>query len=92
MYLLAIVGVTGVSIIAGIVAYQFIQQQQDRQVAIDLVNKQKLQEENHINYQTYLEESIRKCDPLMPPQNDKCNQDLRDKYQLDDKKYDLVDK
>jgi hypothetical protein len=43
--ILLIIGVGGVLIIAVIVSYQFIQQQIDRQAAIDLVNKSIIEQE-----------------------------------------------
>jgi hypothetical protein len=103
--ILLIIGVGGVLIIAVIVTYQFIQQQTDRQVMMDLVNKQINEEEQKkefiTNYEAYLLEAATKCDFYLSLENRtellalqlkqvKCNEDLLKKYGLMDSKYDEV--
>jgi hypothetical protein len=103
--ILLIIGVAGVLIIAVIVSYQFIQQQIDRQAAIDLVNNQTNEQEQKkefiTNYEAYLLEAATKCDFYLSLENRtellalqlkqvKCNEDLLKKYGLMDSKYDEV--
>ena len=95
---LGIIGVAAVLLIAGIVAYQFMQQQSDRQAAIDLVNKQSLKAEYSSIYDAYSTEAAEKCSQYDNPNNlsettptqQKCYEDLMDKYGIFDKKYDAV--
>ena len=71
--LLAIIGVVGVLIIAGIVAYQFIQEQiqeqEVRQAAADLEKKALLQEEYDERFSAYVNELTEKCNPDMVSSN-----------------------
>jgi hypothetical protein len=94
----AVVGVIGIIIIAFVVVFQFAQQQSDRQAAIDLVNQENLKAEYGSIYETYSKEAVAKCSQYSNPNKigdttpaqEKCYEDLMDKYGIFDSKYDSV--
>lgn len=73
IFLLAIIGVIGVLVIAGIVSYQFIreqiQEQEYRQRTIDSEKKAILQEEYDAKFSAYVNELTEKCNPNMVSSN-----------------------
>jgi antitoxin component HigA of HigAB toxin-antitoxin module len=99
IFLLAIIGVSAIALIAAIVVFQFIQQQSDRQAAIDTVTDlmtdkpTPLQEEFKAKLDMYIKEAAEKCPSsdninTTTPEQQKCYEDLIDKYGLLDEKYD----
>ena len=73
IFLLAIIGVIGVLVIAGIVTYQFIreqiQEQGVRQRASDSEKKAMLQDEYDAKFSAYVNELTGKCNPDMVSSN-----------------------